>query len=613
MKQLYTPWGENLSQENILQEYPRPALVRDSYINLNGLWDYAFTKDRERPSRFDGTILVPFSPETILSGVNRQLQPEEFLWYRRTIPLDHHKLAAGMGLHLHFGAVDQSVEVYLDGVQIVRHHGGYLPFYLDITSQATLAEKNCLELTLCVKDVSDTSYYARGKQKLHRGGMYYTAQSGIWQTVWMEYVPKEYVSSVHTITNIDEGNISFEINMERVDSIDRQFDAISVPFSLDILPPTMTDAPMAVPVDVLDSMTLHPALCSKTDMLTITDAALCYRVQINLSPEQQSLWTPDTPYLYPYRLRIGEDYVAGYFAMRSFTKEQDEEGIYRICLNHKPIFMRGVLDQGYWPEGLMTPPRDEAFVFDIKEMKKLGYNMIRKHIKIEPQRFYYHCDRLGMIVWQDMVNGGESYKDWYVTYMATAKSLLGIKSRDTNAKLLSRLNAEGKVEWETEMLSTIELLKEHPCISTWVIFNEGWGQFETNRMVSLAREADSTRLIDATSGWYDQGCGDMNSFHNYFFKMKIPKDSYDNTRVAVLSEFGGYSLAIENHCTDDGLYGYGTYKTKEELQKAFEKREAQVQALIPQGLCASVYTQVSDIEDEVNGIFTYDRKVQKIH
>lgn len=613
MKQLYTPWGENLSQENILQEYPRPALVRGSYVNLNGLWDYGFTQEPTVPSQYDGKILVPFSPEAVLSGVNRQLQPEEYLWYRRQIPLEQDKLEAGMGLHLHFGAVDQSVNVYLNGEKVGEHHGGYLPFYLDITSPASSAKENRLELTLCVKDVSDTSYYARGKQKLHRGGMYYTAQSGIWQTVWMEYVPKEYVSSVQTVSHVDEGNISFKINMERVVSIDRQFDTISVPFSLDVLPPTIEDKPMITPGDTLDTMALSVPLCSKTDVLTITGSSLCYDAEVSLSEEQLSLWTPETPYLYPYRLRVGDDYIAGYFAMRTFTREKDGDGIYRICLNHQPVFMRGVLDQGYWPEGLMTPPRDEAFVFDIKEMKKLGYNMMRKHIKIEPQRFYYHCDRLGMIVWQDMVNGGESYKDWYVTYMATAKSLLGLKSRDTNARLLARRNADGKKEWETEMLSTIELLKEHPCICTWVIFNEGWGQFDTKRLVTLAKEADATRLIDATSGWYDQGCGDMNSFHNYFFKMKIPKDTYDSTRVAVLSEFGGYSLAIEGHCTDDGLYGYGTYKTSEELQKAFEKREAQVKALIPQGLCASVYTQVSDIEDEVNGIFTYDRKVRKIH
>ena len=613
MKQLYTPWGTKISPENIFLEYPRPSLVRNSYINLNGLWEYAITEGENPPSTFDGNILVPFSPEAALSGVNRQLQPEEYLWYRRSISVAQDKLQAGMGLHLHFGAVDQTAVVYVNGQLAGKHHGGYLPFYLDITVLALSADTDSIELTLCVKDVSDTSFHARGKQKLRRGGMYYTAQSGIWQTVWMEYVPKQYVSALHTTINPDEGIISLEIKGERIVPIDRKFDTVSLPLSLDILPATVEDTPVTLPGEYLDKLTLQPPLYTHTDMLTMSATSLTYQVQVQLPQEALCLWTPESPYLYPFRLHMGEDYVAGYFAVRSFTKEQDEAGIYRICLNHEPIFMRGVLDQGYWPDGLMTPPCDDAFLFDITEMKNLGYNMIRKHIKIEPQRFYYHCDRLGMIVWQDMVNGGTTYKDWYVTYMATAKSLLGLKSKDTHAVLLSRQDSQGREEWEAEMLSTIELLKQHPCISTWVIFNEGWGQFETRRMVELAKQADPTRLIDATSGWYDQGCGDMNSFHNYFFAMKIPKDIYDNTRVAVLSEFGGYSMAVDGHCTDDGLYGYGTYKTREELQRAFEKREAQVQALVPKGLCASVYTQVSDIEDEVNGIFTYDRKVQKIH
>lgn len=611
MKQLYTTWGESISVEEILQEYPRPSFVRNSYINLNGRWNYAFTKEATEPAQFQGQILVPFSPEAVLSGVNRQLRPNEFLWYRTNIPLDRNNLAEGMGLCLHFGAVDQSVVVYLNKEKIGEHHGGYLPFCFDITSAALATDMDTMELTLCVKDVSDTSYHARGKQKLNRGGMYYTAQSGIWQTVWMEYVPATYISRVETNCNVDERIVSLDICCERIASVDRQLDAI--PLAVSIFPPSIEDISINVPGDILDKTAISPTICGKTDMISLTDSSLTYHLQFRLSPEQLSLWTPEEPYLYHYGVRLGDDYVTGYFAMRTFTKEQDEQGIYRICLNHKPLFLRGVLDQGYWPDGLMTPPSDEAFLFDIKEMKKLGYNMIRKHIKIEPQRFYYHCDRLGMIVWQDMVNGGEPYKDWYVTYMATAKSMLGLKSRDTNAKLLARQNSEGRKEWEQEMLATIHLLKQHPCISTWVIFNEGWGQFETKRMVDLARQADATRLLDATSGWYDQGCGDMNSFHNYFFKMKVPKDRYTNSRVAVLSEFGGYSMAIDGHCTDDGLYGYGTYKTLDELQKAFEKRETQVQALIPNGLCASVYTQVSDIEDEVNGIFTYDRKIKKLH
>ncbi len=270
------------------------------------------------------------------------------------------------------------------------------------------------------------------------------------------------------------------------------------------------------------------------------------------------------------------------------------------------------MDQGYWPDGLMTPPADAAYIFDIMGMKETGFHMIRKHIKIEPERFYFHCDRLGMIVWQDMVNGGRSYKDWYVTYLATVLSFLQIKSNDRHRKLLSREDEAGQREWQQEMLETIALLKKHPCISTWVIFNEGWGQFSTKDMVTLARRADDSRLIDAASGWYDQGSGDMNSFHNYFFPLVIPRDPKKNERVAVLSEYGGYSYGIPEHTTTEAIYGYGTYKDTESLKAAYEKRRQEAMRLIPQGLCASVYTQVSDIEDEVNGIYTYDRKVKKI-
>lgn len=611
MKQLYTPWGENLDRNSILQEYPRPALVRDSYINLNGTWNYAICKQETPPASFDGEICVPFSPEAALSGVMRQLQPDEFLWYQRDVSFVPDEIAQGNALLLHFGAIDQSATIFINGTEVSSHFGGYLPFTVDITPFLSPCE-NSFSLLVRVKDVSDTSYHSRGKQKLQRGGMYYTAQSGIWQTVWMEYVPACHVNSIEIVSSSDDGRIAFSVSFEKTTAIDRQLTE-SLPFSLEIYPPVISDNIIRQPKDCFEKFLQSNPILSHTDMLSSDILEQGLYLPLCLDKKDCFLWDTNHPYLYSYRLQVGNDVLAGYFARRTFSKEPDENGIMRICLNHKPIFLRGVLDQGYWPDGLMTAPDDAAFLFDISQMKKCGYNMIRKHIKIEPQRFYYHCDRLGMVVWQDMVNGGSTYKDWYVTYFATVKSCLFLPSSDRWSRLLSRGDIAGKYEWKQEMLATIQLLKNHPCIGTWVIFNEGWGQFDTQKMVELAYQKDASRLIDATSGWYDQNTGDMNSYHNYFFPLHIPQKAKKNRRVTVLSEFGGYSMAIPKHCTGEAVYGYGTYKTQEALQKAFDRREAEVQALIPQGLCASVYTQLSDIEDEVNGIFTYDRKIQKLH
>lgn len=611
MKQLYTSWGENLDQNHVLSEYPRPALVRDSYINLNGIWNYAISNQETKPDSFDGEICVPFSPEAALSGVMRQLQPDEFLWYQRDISFSPEKIAQGNGLLLHFGAIDQSATVFINDKIVCTHFGGYLPFTIDVTPFLSSGESR-FSLLIRVTDVSDTSYHARGKQKLQRGGMYYTAQSGIWQTVWMEYVPARHVDSVEVIASPDDGRVSFSLSFAKIPAVDRQLDE-PLPFSLEIYPADISETGIRQPADCFQKLLQSTPILTHTNMLSSEDFKKGLYLSLQLSEKDCVLWDTSQPYLYAYRLQVGKDVLAGYFARRLFNKEPDEHGIMRICLNHKPIFLRGVLDQGYWPDGLMTPPDDAAFLFDITQMKKCGYNMIRKHIKIEPQRFYYHCDRLGMIVWQDMVNGGSTYKDWYVTYFATVKSCLFLPSSDRWSRLLSRADSTGKYEWKQEMQQTIQLLKQHPCISTWVIFNEGWGQFDTQKIVDLAYQKDASRLIDATSGWYDQNTGDMNSYHNYFFPLRIPKKAKKNKRVTVLSEFGGYSMTIPEHCTGDNVYGYGTYKTKEALQRAFQRREAEVQALIPQGLCASVYTQVSDIEDEVNGIFTYDRKVQKLH
>lgn len=621
---LYTTWGEAIEQEkenrepSVLQEYPRPGLVRDSYINLNGWWEYAITKQSEGnriPEHFDGRILVPFSPEAPLSGVNRQLQPEEYLWYKRLITVEKEKLKRGWHLLLQFGAVDQEAVAYGNGEILAHHMGGYLPFTADVTDCAVRSGGESLTIVIRVTDVSDTSYHARGKQKLKRGGMYYTAQSGIWQTVWMEYVPPVFVASSEVLAHPDTGEVRFLVKTEQflADSLQKRTESLGarkLPLEITIYEPTDHPENFATPRERRDRMQEKKKLATIRDECSPGDTAA---IELTLSKEQIRLWDSDTPFLYDYEIRLGElDRVYGYFALRTVSVELDPAGIPRICLNHEPVFWNGVLDQGYWPDGLLTPPCDEAYLFDIRGMRESGFFMIRKHCKIEADRFYFHCDRLGMVVWQDMVNGGTSYRDWYVTYLATVCSFLQIRCGDHHPGLLSRKEKEGCKEWADEMLATIALLKHHPSICTWVLFNEGWGQFETRKTEQLARQADNTRLIDAASGWYDQGGGDFNSFHNYFFPLTIPRQKRSCTgRAAVLSEYGGYSLGMPGHTMTEHAYGYGTCRDADELKRKYEKRRAKRDALIEKGLCASVYTQVSDIEDEINGIYTYDRKVKK--
>ena len=331
-------------------------------------------------------------------------------------------------------------------------------------------------------------------------------------------------------------------------------------------------------------------------------------IEIPLNELNIKAWTPDTPYLYTFSIDMGNDHVESYFALRTFTIEKDNNNIPRICLNHKPLFQKGVLDQGYWPDGLYTAPSDKALIYDIKTMKSLGFNMLRKHIKIESERWYYHCDRLGMIVWQDMVNGGSHYKSWFVTYLATFMSIFDISCSDKTTYLFARKSDNEKKEFIRETLQTVRTLSNHPSIATWVIFNEGWGQFDTNRITKLVRKADKTRLIDQASGWFDQGMGDIKSIHNYFFPLRLFKK---DKRAYALTEFGGYIQIIKHHNLAHKCYGYGACKNSAHLKKRYIKRENEISALIPSGLCASIYTQLSDVENELNGILTYDRAVNK--
>lgn len=597
MKQLYTRWGKNLDRDHVLEEYPRPLLMREDYQILNGWWDYAFTIDNKQPQQYEGRILVPFSPETALSGVGRQLKPDEYLWYRRNFDLPGWDREKGQNrILLHFGAVDQSCEVRINGHKVKRHTGGYLPFEVDISRYA---QESANELIVAVKDLSDTSYHSKGKQKLNAGGMFYIAQSGIWQTVWLEKVPETYIKEIKTVPDIEKKIIrikvssSYSTDKKNVDKLSRNFS-----IEIKIRKPGLYPDPV-----------VKPSQISTEDMLETAVQAVSDK-WIEIPIESISLWNCETPYLYYFEVKLGDDRAISYFAMRKFSLETKvHEEFPRICLNGEVQFQNGVLDQGYWPESLYTPPSDAAMIFDIQEMKKTGFNMVRKHLKIEPQRWYYHCDRLGIVVWQDMVNGGSYYKHWFVTYGATLLSWLRIPMRDVYPRLLSREAKAGRLEFIREMKETIRLLGNHPSIAAWVIFNEGWGQFQTENMTRIVRRLDPNRLIDQASGWFDQGGGDFSSLHNYFFKLFIRPE---RERASVLSEFGGYSYREPGHCAKEKLYGYGICKNKKDLEKRFLERWSGVRNLIPQGLSASIYTQWTDVEEEVNGVFTYDRGVRKI-
>ncbi len=566
--QLTTRWGRELDPGKVLTEYPRPQLQRDNYTILNGYWDYAITSTVGKPERFDGQILVPFSPESVLSGVNRQLKPDEILWYRRVLPVEHKY--PGKRLILHFGAVDQSCEVFLGEQKVAEHIGGYLPFSVDITKDI---EEGDNILTLKVIDVSDTSYHSRGKQMLNRGGMFYTAQSGIWQTVWYEWVSDNYITSLKLTPDIVKGELDIQISMNEQYRKKHLYQVVVKEQGRSI---------NSVSSD-------QPSITVKLDHIRY--------------------WSPEDPFLYELTVIVEEDRIESYFAMRDFSIQPDADGRLRIFLNGNPYFQNGLLDQGYWPDGLYTPPSDEAMIYDITMAKRLGYNMLRKHIKIEPLRWYYHCDRLGVIVWQDMVNGGEAYSLLLVSYLPTIFPKLAARINDKRYGLFGRSSEQGRWEWSMECKETVELLYNCPCIACWVPFNEGWGQFDAKEAYRLIKELDSTRLIDHASGWFDQRIGDFESIHNYFHPLKVHR----RNRPVIFSEIGGYACYIKEHSFSRKIYGYKIYKTDRELNDAYQKlfRE-ELTELVRAGLSAVVYTQLTDVEDEVNGLLTYDREICKV-
>ena len=563
-----------------LPEYPRPALRRDSFESLNGLWQFAITKSAQLPRQWEGDILVPYSPETRASGVGRTLQPGEWLHYHRSFAPP---AGSGGRVLLHFGAVDYACAVQVNGHLVGGHRGGYWPFTFDIT-EALNADHN--RLWVAVQDPTGAGVQARGKQTLRPGGMFYPAQSGIWQTVWLERVPNNYIETL---------------------PVTPDYDARTVPVRARTAKPG--GAVNLWAVVRAGGMTIAEDWGSD-------EADRDGEVTLNIPEEHFFPWSPDSPFLYDLTVGTtqGEeesfDTVHSYFALRKWSCAPDAKGVLRFCLNDRPLLLNGLLDQGYWPEGLYTPPSDAAVVHELQTIKELGFNLLRKHAKIEPQRWYYHCDKLGLIVWQDMVNGGEPYRLWFVTYLPNALQPLLRKLPDTAALrgLLSRRSEASREEYGRELEATVEALRGHPCIGCWVPFNEGWGQGDAAQTVETLRALDPDRLVDEASGWYDQGGGDVDSRHNYFYPLYLRP----GRRTVALSEYGGIAWPMPGHEPPRRTYGYGTAKSRAELTGRY--RKLQLETVLPQlrnGLSALVYTQVSDVEDEVNGRFTYDRQAVK--
>lgn len=556
---LMTPWGEHLDENCILTEYPRPQMRRNSYLNLNGRWEYAITDSDESPRHWDGTILVPFSPESALSGVGRSLQPGQTLWYRREVIVPQGFIPADGRLLLHFGAVDQEAAVYWNGRLLGRHMGGYNAFTLDATD--ALGPRN--SLVVRVHDDTDASFHSRGKQKTRRGGIWYTPQSGIWQTVWMEAVPRHYIESLRIVPLFDQSAVEVTVRCAQPLQCEATVDGRTVPF-------------------------------------TSGEAA---RIPM---PDFRA-WSPEDPYLYDLSVTLGEDRVESYFGMRKMEVRADRGGVKRLFLNGEPYFQSGLLDQGYWPDGLYTAPSDEALIYDIQTAKAMGFNLLRKHIKVEPMRWYYHCDRLGMLVWQDMPSGGGKYRFSTITLPLVT----GIHRRDNHYRAFARASSQGRGEYMDELEEMVGQLFNAPSVVLWVPFNEGWGQFDSTLVMERLRALDPTRPVDPASGWHDQGAGELRSLHVYFKPFRFRRDR--RGRALALSEFGGYNLRVDGHCFNQKDYGYRRLPDAAALWRDFSRLyEREVLPAVPRGLCASVYTQLSDVEDELNGLMTYDRRVVKL-
>lgn len=555
--QLLTQWASDVDPENPWPQYPRPQMVRENWLNLNGLWDYAILpKESSEPSGWDGKILVPYPVESALSGVKKRISPDQRLWYNTTFRIPE-EWQEKQKVILHFEAVDWETIVYINGKKAGIHKGGYDPFNFDITPFLKNSGKQ--NLVLSVWDPTDAGFQPRGKQVTSPGGIWYTPVTGIWQTVWIEPVNSQYIDNFKIVPDIDNEKVTFYIH-----SSDKSQSG-------------------AIRIKVFDS----------NREIASTDGNTASPVEINI-PDPE-LWSPDDPFLYNIEITMtsnGEetDRVSGYFGMRKISLEKDDQGITRIFLNNKFLFQNGPLDQGYWPDGIYTPPTEEAMKYDLVITKKLGFNMLRKHVKIEPRRFYYLCDKTGLLVWQDMPSG-----DKYI----------GRNDPDIER------TSESKEQFEFELSRMIATKYNHPSIIMWVAFNEGWGQFDTERIASLIKKLDPTRLVNSASGWADRGVGDVHDIHHYP-EPRTPEPEED--RAIVLGEFGGLGLPVEKHTWEEKAWGYRNMKNVNELLDKYEQFYTTVwQFMDDPGLSAAVYTQTTDVETETNGLMTYDRKIIKLN
>lgn len=555
-----TAWSEEIDPQNVLPEYPRPQMVRSEWKNLNGLWNYAIRPLGEQPAAFDGEILVPFAVESSLSGVGERLGSKNELWYERTFEIS--PKWNGKRILLHFGAVDWKADVWVNGISVGSHTGGYTPFSFDITAVLAKGENT---LRVRVWDPTDEGYQPRGKQVNNPNGIWYTPVSGIWQTVWLEAVPQQYIREVRTTPDLDRKTFRVEVPVCN-----------------------------AQPGDLVE-VTLYDGGAEVASARALNGAT------VELTLADPKCWSPDSPFLYDMKvalLRNGRriDAVESYAAMRKFSTLRDKNGIVRLALNNKPLFQFGPLDQGWWPDGLYTAPTDEALAFDVIKTKELGYNMIRKHVKVEPARWYYHCDKAGMIVWQDMPNGDQG-PQWQMHSYFTGEE--------------RHRSAESEACYRKEWKEIIDYLYSFPSIGVWVPFNEAWGQFKGPEIAEWTKAYDPSRLVNPASGGNHYLTGDILDLHHY----PQPKMTLlDTNRATVLGEYGGIGLVIPDHVwvKNRDNWGYTRFNSPKEVTDEYARYADELLRLIGCGFAAAVYTQTTDVEVEVNGLMTYDRKVVKV-
>ncbi|WP_020531981.1 glycoside hydrolase family 2 protein [Flexithrix dorotheae] len=561
---IMTRWANEVSTDKPLNEYPRPQMVRENWYNLNGLWDYAILpKEENLPVKFDGKILVPFAIESALSGVGKTVGKDHNLWYKTTFTAP--KKQKGEKVLLHFGAVDWEAEVFINGEKAGLHQGGYDPFSFDIT--ALLKSKGSQELVVRVWDPTDEGPQPRGKQVKRPEGIWYTPVTGIWQTVWLETVANTYISGLKTIPDIDSKTLSLKVNVENAGESDK------------------------VLVKALNKGSV------------VAEKEIGIEEEAILSITNMKLWSPEDPFLYDLEVSVlqkgkAKDLVISYFGMRKIALEKDENGIQKLMLNNEFLFQYGPLDQGWWPDGLYTAPTDEALLFDIEKTKEMGFNMIRKHVKVEPARWYNYCDKLGMLVWQDMPSGDKSPK-WMNNPSYEGEDIERSKASENIYK----------AEWK-EIMSDFNLF---PSIVVWVPFNEAWGQFKTVEITKWTQEFDPTRLVNSASGGNYFQVGDILDLHHYPEPRMPRADIFGKDQSVVLGEFGGLGLPVEKHTWQEkDNWGYRSFTNKKDLTERYASYINALEKLIGKGLSAAVYTQTTDVEVEINGLMTYDREIIKV-